>query len=143
GVPGVLLAVSRWFRAVSGIALVAVAVVLAESAPPATRGLVMGGYSTALYLGLAVGSFALGPVMTHGGYGAGFALGGAAGAGGTACAGVLWLLAPRARGRGGGPGPPPPTPPAAGSPCSPRRRPPPPPPSLPPHRRRPRSAATR
>ena len=27
----------------------------------------MGGYSTSLYLGLAVGSFALGPVMTHNG----------------------------------------------------------------------------
>jgi predicted MFS family arabinose efflux permease len=50
----------------------------------------MGGYSTALYLGLALGSFALGPVITHHGYAIGFAAGGAAGAVGSLVAGVLW-----------------------------------------------------
>src|SRR5262245_22629870 len=41
------------------------------------RGVVMGGYSTSLYLGLAAGSFALGPAITSQGYEVGFALGGA------------------------------------------------------------------
>jgi predicted MFS family arabinose efflux permease len=42
---------------------------------PLTRGLVMGGYSTSMYLGLALGSFALGPVITGHGYPVGFAVG--------------------------------------------------------------------
>jgi MFS family permease len=92
-----LLATAGLFGAVSGIALVAVAVALAEGATPAARGLVMGGYSTSLYLGLAVGSFALGPVMTRNGYGVGFATGGVAGIAGTACAAILWMW-PRRRG---------------------------------------------
>lgn len=92
-----LLATAGVFGAASGIAFVAVAVALAEAATPAARGLVMGGYSTSLYLGLAVGSFALGPVMTHNGYVIGFATGGAAGVVGTACAALLWML-PRRRG---------------------------------------------
>jgi len=50
----------------------------------------MGGYSTALYLGLAIGSFALGPVITHRGYAAGFAAGGIAGAVGTLVAALLF-----------------------------------------------------
>ena len=50
----------------------------------------MGGYSTALYLGLALGSFALGPVITHHGYSVGFSAGGAAGAVGALIAALLW-----------------------------------------------------
>lgn len=50
----------------------------------------MGGYSTALYLGLAVGSFAAGPMITRHGYPAGFAIGGAAGVMGALIAGGLW-----------------------------------------------------
>lgn len=88
----VLLAVAGLFGAASGIALVGVAVSLAGAATPATRGLVMGGYSTSLYLGLAVGSFAFGPVMTHQGYVVGFAAGGIAGVIGTAFAAVLWTM---------------------------------------------------
>jgi predicted MFS family arabinose efflux permease len=49
----------------------------------------MGGYSTSLYLGLALGSFALGPVITHAGYGVGFAVAGGAGVVGILVA--LWL----------------------------------------------------
>jgi predicted MFS family arabinose efflux permease len=96
---GALLLVAALFGIINGLALVAVAVELARAAVPAARGLVMGAYSTALYLGLALGSFGLGPVITHQGYGVGFAVGGAAGIVGTACAAGLWSLALRARGR--------------------------------------------
>ena len=58
----------------------------------------MGGYSTALYLGLALGSFAVGPVITHHGYTIGFAAGGAAGAVGALIAGVLWATRTPSRG---------------------------------------------
>jgi MFS family permease len=85
-----LLALVAAFGGVSGIAFVAVSAALAEAAPSAARGLVMGGYSTCLYLGLALGSFALGPVMTRHGYGVGFATGGAIGVVGALLAGLLW-----------------------------------------------------
>src|SRR5437762_413228 len=76
--------------AVSGTAGVAIGVGLAASTTPAARGLVMGGYSTSLYLGLALGSFGLGPVITHQGYAMGFAAGAAAGAIGALVAAFLW-----------------------------------------------------
>jgi len=78
------------FGGVSGLAFVAVGVALASATTPATRGLVMGGYSTCLYLGFAFGSFGLGPVITRHGYAAGFAVGGAAGVVGTLIAAALW-----------------------------------------------------
>jgi MFS family permease len=91
-----VLALAAVFGAVSGTAGVATGVALAGSAPPASRGIVMGGYSTALYLGLALGSFALGPVITHRGYSAGFSAGGAAGMVGALIAALLWAKgAPR------------------------------------------------
>jgi MFS family permease len=74
-----MLALVAAFGAVSGAAFVAISVALAGSTTPATRGLVMGGYSTAMYLGLALGSFALGPVITGHGFTVGFTVGGAAG----------------------------------------------------------------
>jgi MFS family permease len=86
----VLLALFGVFGAVSGAAFVAIGVALAGSTVPMARGLVMGGYSTALYLGLSLGSFALGPVITRYGYAAGFGAGGAAGIVGTLVAGLLW-----------------------------------------------------
>jgi MFS family permease len=85
-----LLALAATFGAVSGTAGVATGVALAGAAPPTSRGVVMGGYSTALYLGLALGSFALGPVITRHGYSAGFSVGGAAGAVGALIAALLW-----------------------------------------------------
>ena len=85
-----LLALIAIFGAVSGVAFVAITVGLAASTTPATRGLVMGGYSTALYLGLALGSFGLGPVITHQGYPVGFAAGGTAGVIGSLIAALLW-----------------------------------------------------
>ena len=57
----------------------------------------MGGYSTALYLGLALGSFALGPVITSRGYSAGFSAGGAAGVLGSLIAALLWAKGARSR----------------------------------------------
>ncbi len=59
-----LLVLVAVFGTVSGAAFVAISVGLAASTTSATRGLVMGGYSTALYLGLALGSFGVGPVIT-------------------------------------------------------------------------------
>jgi len=50
----------------------------------------MGGYSTSLYLGLALGSFGLGPVITYQGYAMGFAAGAAAGVLGAIVAALLW-----------------------------------------------------
>ena len=85
-----LLALVAVFGAVSGTAGVAIGVGLAASTTPAARGLVMGGYSTSLYLGLALGSFALGPVITHQGYAMGFAAGAAAGVIGALVAALLW-----------------------------------------------------
>jgi len=90
-----LLALVAVFGAVSGMAFVAIGVALAASTTPAARGLVMGGYSTALYLGLALGSFALGPIITHHGYAIGFAVGGAAGVTGTLVAALLWATRDR------------------------------------------------
>jgi MFS family permease len=87
-----LLLLVAVFGAVSGIAFVAVGVALASASTPATRGLVMGGYSTALYLGFALGSFGLGPIITQHGYAVGFAVGGAAGVIGTLAAAALWAM---------------------------------------------------
>jgi predicted MFS family arabinose efflux permease len=86
----ILLSVAAVFGASSGIAGVAMGVALAGAAAPAARGVVMGGYSTSLYLGLALGSFALGPIITSWGHAAGFAMGGAAGVVGALLAGFLW-----------------------------------------------------
>jgi len=85
-----LLALVAVFGVVSGTAGVAIGVALAAATPPAARGLVMGGYSTALYLGLALGSFALGPVITRYGYATGFGVGAGVGAVGAAIATALW-----------------------------------------------------
>ena len=76
----------------SGVAFVGISVGLAASSTAATRGFVMGGYSTSLYLGFALGSFALGPVITHYGYDVAFLFGGAVGAAGTLAAAVLWSM---------------------------------------------------
>lgn len=86
-----LLVLVAIFGAASGLAGVATGVALAASTTPGARGLVMGGYSTSLYLGLAIGSFALGPVISHYGYVPGFAAGGAAGFVGTLVAAALWV----------------------------------------------------
>jgi len=96
-----LLTLVAVFGAVSGTAGVAIGVALTRATPPAVRGLVMGGYSTAIYLGLALGSLALGPVIARHGYGAGFGVGGLTGAVGALVAAVLWIsprpLPPRGR----------------------------------------------
>jgi MFS family permease len=88
-----LLVLMGVFGVASGLAFVAISVGLTASSAPAVRGLVMGGYSTSLYLGFAVGSFALGPVITRHGYSAGFTLGAAAGVVGALVAGLLWARA--------------------------------------------------
>jgi predicted MFS family arabinose efflux permease len=92
-----LLTLVAIFGAVSGTAGVAIGAALSHATTAELRGVVMGGYSTALYLGLALGSFALGPVITHHGYGIGFLIGAAVGAVGALVAAVLWLRAQRGR----------------------------------------------
>jgi predicted MFS family arabinose efflux permease len=94
-----LLALVAVFGGVNGAAGVAIGVALTRSTTPAVRGLVMGGYSTALYLGLALGSLALGPVIARHGYGTGFWVGGLIGAVGALVAAVLWMRAQPASGR--------------------------------------------
>jgi predicted MFS family arabinose efflux permease len=86
-----LLTLVAVFGAVNGTAGVAIGVALTQSTTPAMRGLVMGGYSTALYLGLALGSLALGPVIARYGFGTGFWIGGLTGAVGALVAAVLWM----------------------------------------------------
>jgi MFS family permease len=98
-----LLVLVAVFGAVSGTAFVAIGVALSASTTSAARGLVMGGYSTSLYLGLALGSFVLGPIITYQGYAIGFAAGGAAGVIGALGAALLWATggAPRDEGKWG------------------------------------------
>jgi MFS family permease len=96
-----LLALTALFGGVNGVAFVAISTALATSATPAARGLVMGGYSTSLYLGLGLGSFALGPVITHHGYGAGFVTGAGAGVLGAVLAAALWTRAGTLCGKAG------------------------------------------
>jgi MFS family permease len=95
--------VSRWadlvlLSAVIGAAFavtfVAVGAALTEATTPATRGLAMGGYSMAIYVGIGLASIGLGPVMGRWGYAAGFSVAGAAGILGTLVTAVVW-------GRGG------------------------------------------
>jgi predicted MFS family arabinose efflux permease len=86
-----LLTLVAVFGAVNGTAGVAIGVALTRATTPAVRGLVMGGYSTALYLGLALGSLALGPVIARHGYGTGFWVGGLTGAIGALVAAVFWM----------------------------------------------------
>ena len=90
-----LFVVVAVFGAVSGTAGVAIGVALTRATVPAVRGLVMGGYSTALYLGLAVGSLALGPVIGRYGYAFGFHTGAAVGVVGAVIATALWAGACR------------------------------------------------
>jgi len=96
-----LLLVVALFGAVSGTAGVAIGVALTRATAPAVRGVVMGGYSTALYLGLAVGSLALGPVIGRYGYSLGFHTGAAVGVVGAVVAMALWRSATRDRGADG------------------------------------------
>lgn len=87
---GAILGLAAVFGGASGIAFVGISAALAASSTAATRGVVMGGYSTALYLGLALGSFALGPIITRAGHGVGFTSGGVAAAVGILLAAALW-----------------------------------------------------
>jgi predicted MFS family arabinose efflux permease len=97
-----LLFVAALFGVASGVAFVAISTGLAVAVPPSARGLVMGGYSTALYLGFGAGSIALGPVIAHRGHARGFTLGGGLGILGVLLAMLLWW-----RPRGDGVRPPP------------------------------------
>ncbi len=56
-----------------GIGAVATGATLSESTEPSVRGAAMGGYSMALYAGVAAGSLSVGPVIERAGYRAGFA----------------------------------------------------------------------
>lgn len=78
-----------------GVAFVAIGAALSEATAPATRGLAMGGYSTAIYVGFGVGAIGLGPLMATWGYAVGFTLGGVAGALGTCVSAILWASGPR------------------------------------------------
>ncbi len=71
-------------------AFVAIGTALSEATTPATRGLAMGGYSTAIYVGVGLTSMGLGPIMATWGYTAGFTLAGLLGGAGTVLAVLLW-----------------------------------------------------
>lgn len=55
-------------------AFVAITVAFSQLSPPDRRGVAMGVYGTTLFVGLAVGPLAFGPVMSSSGYAAGFGL---------------------------------------------------------------------
>ncbi len=57
-----------------GIGAVATGAALSESTEPSVRGAAMGGYSMALYAGVAAGSLFVGPVIEKAGFHAGFAV---------------------------------------------------------------------
>ncbi len=57
-----------------GAAAVATGAALSDAAEPAVRGAAMGGYSMALYAGVAAGSLIVGPVIERAGFRAGFAV---------------------------------------------------------------------
>jgi DHA1 family multidrug resistance protein-like MFS transporter len=57
-----------------GVAAVATGAALSDAAEPAVRGAAMGGYSMALYAGVAAGSLIVGPVIERAGFRAGFAV---------------------------------------------------------------------
>ncbi len=57
-----------------GIGAVATGAALSEATEPSVRGAAMGGYSMALYAGVAVGSLIVGPVIERAGFPAGFAV---------------------------------------------------------------------
>jgi predicted MFS family arabinose efflux permease len=57
-----------------GIGAVATGAALSEAAEPTVRGAAMGGYSMALYAGVAAGSLVVGPVIERAGFRTGFAV---------------------------------------------------------------------
>lgn len=69
-----LLALSAAAGVAYAFAFVAVTAMLADASTPATRGFVMGGYSTAIFGGFGLASVALGPVIASGGFALGFAV---------------------------------------------------------------------
>ena len=78
--PVVLLVIATPFVAT---VYVAIGVVFGDLSIGSTRGVAMGAYGTVLFLGLAAGPLAFGPIVQSYGYAAGF----------TACAGVAMVLA--------------------------------------------------
>ena len=82
---------------VLAMAFVAIGASLSEASTPATRGLAMGGYSTAIFVSIGLASLALGPVIVRCGYAAGFILAGVAGAVGALVSAALWAAPTRAR----------------------------------------------
>ena len=85
------------FGAASGFAFVPIGVALAGDGAPELGGIVMGGDSTSLSVGLALGSLAVGPVVDGYGFAAAFAAGGAIGGLGVLVAALLWRSAERGK----------------------------------------------
>jgi len=79
-VPAILLVLATPFMAA---AYVAIAAVFGDLSAASTRGVTMGFYGTVLFLALAAGPLAFGPIVQGFGYAAGF----------TACAAVAIVLA--------------------------------------------------
>lgn len=58
--------------AVQGVGFTPLGALISEVVPPEARGLAMGGYNTAIYLGMMLGSAAMGPFISTWGFEAGF-----------------------------------------------------------------------
>jgi len=61
------------------VSFTAIGALIAESVAPPLRGLAMGGYNTAIYLGMMGGAVCFGPVMEKLGFAGGFWIAGLAG----------------------------------------------------------------
>lgn len=72
--PGALAAAIGLTGVGQGIGAVATGAALSEATEPSVRGAAMGGYSMALYAGVAAGSVVVGPVIERAGFRAGFAV---------------------------------------------------------------------
>ncbi|MBI4634708.1 MAG: MFS transporter [Candidatus Rokubacteria bacterium] len=88
--PGDFLVLGAALGVVLAVTFVAIGAALGEATGPATRGLALGGYSTAIYTGFGLASVGLGPLVTHWGWAPAFALIGGATALGALVAAVVW-----------------------------------------------------
>ena len=90
--PFLLLAMAS--GAVQGVGFTPLGALISEVVPVESRGLAMGGYNTAIYLGMMLGAGGMGPVISRIGFEAGFV---AAAAINLVCIGGLYLVAQHKR----------------------------------------------
>lgn len=76
--------------AVQGLGFTPLGALISEVVPTTARGVAMGGYNTAIYLGMMAGSAAMGPVISRLGFAGGFALAALVNLLTTGCFWLIW-----------------------------------------------------